>query len=256
MVSRWCSVVLVACVFLGFSASASASAESRYTIVTTIGMIEDVAREVAGDRAEVIGLMGPGVDPHLYKPTRSDVRRLMNADVIFYNGLLLEGKMTDTLVRAATSGKRVHAVTELLDEGFLLEPEAFEGLHDPHVWMDPSAWSRAVEVVRAKLSEHDPEGAPAYRANAEAYRARLAELDAYAERALSSVPEGRRVLVTAHDAFNYFGRRYGYEVIGIQGLSTESEAGVRDIERLVDLLVEREIGAVSCPSSPSLRRPA
>jgi manganese/zinc/iron transport system substrate-binding protein len=249
MVSRWCSVVLVACVFLGFSASASASAESRYTIVTTIGMIEDVAREVAGDRAEVIGLMGPGVDPHLYKPTRSDVRRLMNADVIFYNGLLLEGKMTDTLVRAATSGKRVHAVTELLDEGYLLEPEAFEGLHDPHVWMDPSAWSRAVEVVRAKLSEHDPEGAPAYRANAEAYRARLAELDAYAERALSSVPEGRRVLVTAHDAFNYFGRRYGYEVIGIQGLSTESEAGVRDIERLVDLLVEREIGAVFVEST-------
>lgn len=249
MVSRWCSVVLVACVFLGFSASASASAESRYTIVTTIGMIEDVAREVAGDRAEVIGLMGPGVDPHLYKPTRSDVRRLMNADVIFYNGLLLEGKMTDTLVRAATSGKRVHAVTELLDEGYLLEPEAFEGLHDPHVWMDPSAWSRAVEVVRAKLSEHDPEGAPAYRANAEAYRARLAELDAYAERALSSVPEGRRVLVTAHDAFNYFGRRYGYEVIGIQGISTESEAGVRDIERLVDLLVEREIGAVFVEST-------
>ncbi len=212
-------------------------------------MIEDVAREVAGDRAEVIGLMGPGVDPHLYKPTRSDVRRLMNADVIFYNGLLLEGKMTDTLVRAATSGKRVHAVTELLDEGYLLEPEAFEGLHDPHVWMDPSAWSRAVEVVRAKLSEHDPEGAPAYRANAEAYRARLAELDAYAERALSSVPEGRRVLVTAHDAFNYFGRRYGYEVIGIQGISTESEAGVRDIERLVDLLVEREIGAVFVEST-------
>ncbi len=247
MALRWWSVAVAACVFLGLAGPASAGA--RYTIVTTIGMIEDVAREVAGDRAEVIGLMGPGVDPHLYKPTRSDVRRLMNADVIFYNGLLLEGKMTDTLVRAATSGKRVHAVTELLDEGYLLEPEAFEGLHDPHVWMDPSAWSRAVEVVRAKLSEHDPEGAPSYRANAEAYRAKLAELDAYAERALSSVPEGRRVLLTAHDAFNYFGRRYGYEVIGIQGLSTESEAGVRDIERLVDLLVEREIGAVFVEST-------
>jgi manganese/zinc/iron transport system substrate-binding protein len=251
MVSRWLGVVLAACALLGLARPALA--DDRYTIVATIGMIEDVAREVAGDRAEVIGLMGPGVDPHLYKPTRSDVRRLMNADVIFYNGLLLEGKMTDSLVRAATSGKKVYAVTELLDEAYLLEPEAFDGLYDPHVWMDPSAWSKTVDVVREKLSEHDPAGAETYRQNAEAYQATLAELDAYAERVLSSVPEGRRVLVTAHDAFNYFGKRYGYEVVGIQGISTESEAGVRDIERLVDLLVEREVGAVFVESTVSER---
>ncbi|RMH10572.1 MAG: manganese transporter [Planctomycetota bacterium] len=224
-----------------------------YTIVATVGMIEDLARHVAGDRAQVIGLMGSGVDPHLFKPTRSDVQQILNADVIFYNGLLLEGKMTDTLVRAATSGKKVYAVTELLDEKYLLEPEGFHGLYDPHVWMDPSAWAQALDVVRAKLVEFDPEGAAVYDENARDYARRLAELDAYAERVLSSVPEEQRVLVTAHDAFNYFGRRFGYEVVGIQGLSTESEAGVQDIERLVDLLVERKIKAVFVESTVSER---
>ncbi len=230
-----------------------AETNEQYQIVATVGMIEDVARSVAGERAEVIGLMGAGVDPHLYKPTRSDIRRLMGADVIFYNGLLLEGKMADSLIRAATGGKKVHAVTELLDEQYLLEPEEFEGLYDPHIWMDPDAWSRTIDVIRDKLTEFDAEGADSYKRNAEAYRARLSELDAYAERVLSSVPESQRVLVTAHDAFNYFGRRFGYEVVGIQGLSTESEAGVRDIENLVDLLVSRNIGAVFVESTVSDR---
>ncbi len=237
-----------------FTLACESRAESEnYTVVATIGMVRDIASNVAGDRAEVIGLMGSGVDPHLYKPTRSDVKRLMDADVIFYNGLLLEGKMTDSLIRAATGGKKVYAVTELLDEKYLLEPEEFAGLYDPHVWMDPSAWSRAVDAVRDKLIEFDPAGAEVYERNALAYQEQLAELDAYAERVLASVPEGQRVLVTAHDAFNYFGKRFGYEVVGIQGLSTESEAGVRDIERLVDLLVERDIKAVFVESTVSER---
>ena len=231
----------------------AAGSEAPLAIVATTGMAGDIARNVAGERAEVTVLMGSGVDPHLYSPTRSDVRRMLDADVIFYNGLLLEGKMTDSLIRAAGSGKRVHAVTELLDESYLLEPAEFEGLHDPHVWMDPIAWTKAVEVVRDKLIELDPDGESSYRANAAAYLDELAALDAYAERVLSSVPESRRVLVTAHDAFNYFGERYNYEVVGIQGISTESEAGVRDIERLVDLLVERQIGAVFVESTVSER---
>ena len=229
------------------------SRQSGYTVVATVGMVADIARAVAGDRAEVIGLMGSGVDPHLYKPTRSDVERMLAADVIFYNGLLLEGKMTDSLVRAATAGKKVSAVTELLDEQYLLEPAEFHGLYDPHVWMDPSAWVRAVEVVRDKLTEYDPDGEPVYDANAAAYTGQLAALERYAAGVLASVPEQQRVLVTAHDAFNYFGRRFGYEVVGIQGLSTESEAGVQDIERLVDMLVEREIGAVFVESTVSPR---
>jgi len=227
--------------------------EGEYTIVTTVGMVTDIVRAVAGDRAEVVGLMGAGVDPHLYKPTRSDVERLLSADVIFYNGLLLEGKMTDSLVRAATAGKKVFAVTELLDERYLLEPEGFHGLYDPHVWMDPAAWAKAVDVVRDKLVEYDPGGEASYRERAAAYAEQLAELDSYAVGVLASVPEPKRVLVTAHDAFNYFGQRFGYEVVGIQGLSTESEAGVRDIERLVDLLVERKIQAVFVESTVSER---
>ncbi|MAY73352.1 MAG: manganese transporter [Phycisphaerae bacterium] len=224
-----------------------------YTVVCTVGMITDIVRAVAGERAEVIGLMGTGVDPHLYRPTRSDVQRIVDADVVFYNGLLLEGKMTDSLLRAKGAGKSVYAVTELLDKAYLLAPDGFDGHHDPHVWMDPKAWSRSVEVVRDAMMEIDADGADVYRSNADAYLAQLAELDAYAERVLLSVPEAQRVLVTAHDAFNYFGRRFGYEVVGIQGISTESEAGVRDIERLVDLLVERNVGAVFVESTVSDR---
>jgi manganese/zinc/iron transport system substrate-binding protein len=236
----------------GESSEARAEGEP-YRVVATIGMVTDIVRAVAGDRAEVKGLMGTGIDPHLYKPTRSDIERVMSADLIFYNGLLLEGKMTDALIRAATSGKPVHAVTELIDESKLLEPEAFEGLYDPHVWMDPAAWMLAVEAVRDQLIAFDPAGESTYQANADAYLEKLAQLDAYAERALASVPENQRVLVTAHDAFNYFGDRFGYEVVGIQGLSTESEAGVKDIEKLVDLLVDRNIAAVFVESTVSDR---
>ncbi|MEM7577901.1 MAG: zinc ABC transporter substrate-binding protein [Planctomycetota bacterium] len=226
---------------------------SGYHIVGTVGMVTDVVAQVAGDRATVEGLIGSGIDPHSYKPTRSDLSRLMAADVIFYNGLMLEGKMADALIRAATSGKKVFPVTELLDEQFLLEPDEFEGQYDPHVWMDPSAWAKAVAVVRDQLSAYDPAGTEVYAANAAATIAKIEVLEDYAERVLSSVPESRRVLVTAHDAFNYFGRRFGYEVLGIQGLSTESEAGVQDIERLVTLLVERQVGAVFVESTVSQR---
>jgi manganese/zinc/iron transport system substrate-binding protein len=201
-------------------------------------------RQVAGGRAEVTALMGEGVDPHLYRATRSDIARMLEAELVFYNGLLLEGKMTDALVRVARAGKPVFAVTELIDESWLLAPPGFQGHFDPHVWMDPRAWAKAVEVVRGRLAEVDPEGGEAYRANAAHYLQRLADLDAYAERVLATVPAERRVLVTAHDAFNYFGRRYGFEVMGIQGISTESEAGLKRIEELVAVLVARKIPAV------------
>ena len=253
---RLIGLVLMAC---GVALSGCERAQAKdaptetYSIVATVGMVADVVRAVAGDRAEVTGLMGSGIDPHLYKPTRADVQHLMRADVVFYNGLLLEGKMTDALIRAATAGRKVHAVTELMSDAVLLEPDEFEGLYDPHVWMDPSAWMHTIDVVRDKLSEYDPDGAATYADNARALRDRFGALDAYAERVLGSVPEDQRVLVTAHDAFNYFGRRYGYQVVGIQGISTESEAGVQDIEKLVDLLVERNVGAVFVESTVAER---
>ncbi|MDF1584974.1 metal ABC transporter solute-binding protein, Zn/Mn family [Marinimicrococcus flavescens] len=241
----WLGMALAA----GLVAPAAPEAAEPLHAVATIGMVGDVVRNVGGERVEVTTLMGEGVDPHLYKTTRTDIARMLQADIVFYNGLMLEGKMTDALVRVAGAGRRVHAVTELLPESFLLEPPEFAGAFDPHVWMDPTAWTRSVEVIRDKLVEADPEGAEAYRAAAEAYAAELQRLDAYAEEVLASVPEERRVLVTAHDAFNYFGRRYGFRVEGIQGLSTDSEAGLRRIEELVDLLVELEIPAVFIEST-------
>lgn len=215
-----------------------------YDITATTGMVTDIVRNVAGDRARVVGIIGEGVDPHLYVPTRSNVASLMDADVVFYSGLLLEGKMTDTLIRVATSGRPVYAVTELVDEASLLEPEEFSGLFDPHLWMDVSGWILAVRAVAGTLSEFDPVDAAGYTARADTYSTTLEQLHEYALQVLGSIPEQQRVLVTAHDAFNYFGHAYGLEVMGIQGVSTESEAGLDDINRLVETLVSRRIRAV------------
>lgn len=234
-------------------AAALAQGRAPLNVLATIAMIGDVVREIGAERTRVEVLMGPGVDPHLYKATREDVAKMLRADVIFYNGLVLEGKMSDAFVRVARTGKPVYAVTELLPEEELIEPEGTDGLYDPHVWMDPRAWSRAAELIAEKLIVHDPAGEPAFRRNLAALKARIVALDAYAERAIATIPERQRVLVTAHDAFNYFSRRYGIEVLGIQGLSTESEAGVRRIQELVELLVERQIPAVFVETSVSDR---
>ncbi|WP_029010269.1 metal ABC transporter solute-binding protein, Zn/Mn family [Azospirillum halopraeferens] len=226
-----------------------ATAAEPLRVVATTGMIADLVRAVAGERAEVVQLMGAGVDPHLYRATRTDMAAMLRADVIFYNGLLLEGRMTDAFVRVATSGKPVHAVTELIGEERLLEPDGADGHYDPHVWMDPTAWAGALTVVRDALVARDPAGEPAYRAGADGYHADLDRLHAYSKDVLDSVPPQRRVLVTAHDAFGYFGRAYGFEVVGIQGLSTESEAGLQAVESIVGLLVERRIPAVFVEST-------
>ena len=231
----------------GAAAAAAGGAAARdypYRVTATTGMVADIVRQVAGDRGEVTAIIGEGVDPHLYVPTRSDVAALMEADIVFYSGLLLEGKMTDTLIKVARGGRAVHAVTELVDESALLAPEEFAGHYDPHLWMDVSGWMQAVDAVAGALAAFDPDGADGYRERAGTYRDTLQELHAYALRVVGSVPERQRILVTAHDAFNYFGRAYGLEVEGIQGMSTESEAGLDRINRLVDLLVTREIGAV------------
>lgn len=220
-----------------------------YRIATTTGMVTDIVRNVADKRAEVIGIIGQGVDPHLYNPTRNDVATLMNADVIFYSGLLLEGKMGDVLVRLARKGKPVFAVTELIDPSYLLEPEAFQGHYDPHVWMDVKGWMKTVEVIANALSDYDPANRSYYQTNAAAYLEKMKALDHYASTTINTIPEGYRVMVTAHDAFSYFGRAYGLEVIGIQGISTESEAGLKDINELVDLLVKRNIKAVFVETS-------
>ncbi|QDS86960.1 Periplasmic zinc-binding protein TroA precursor [Rosistilla ulvae] len=217
-------------------------------VLTTTGMVADLARNVGGDQVEVVQLLGPGTDPHLYKPTRDDVQSILGADVVFYSGLMLEGKMGDTLVRAGRS-KPVWAVTEAIDETYLLEPEDAQGHFDPHVWNDIQAWSQCIEVVRKALADFDPDHADDYQANAAKYQQQLSELHEFGLRSMQTIPAENRILVTSHDAFNYFGRAYDLQVLGVQGLSTESEAGLQRINGLVDLLIDKKVRAVFVESS-------
>lgn len=224
-------------------------ATAALNIVTTTGMIGDVARHVAGDHALVTSLMGEGVDPHLYTPRASDVRRILAAELVLYNGLMLEGRMETIFKRAAERGRRVHAVAEGLDKAYLLANADQPGHPDPHVWMDVKAWGLVTLEISKALCQADPEHCDDYERNAKAYVEQLEVLDAFMRDALHSVPKSHRVLVTAHDAFSYFGRAYDVEVLGIQGVSTESEAGIADINAIVDLLVSRKIPAVFVESS-------
>ncbi|SFU74262.1 metal ABC transporter solute-binding protein, Zn/Mn family [Halomonas korlensis] len=225
---------------------------SQLQVVATTGMIADVLREVGGDRVEVHGLMGPGVDPHLYRQTRSDVIAMTRADAVFWNGLYLEAQLEEFLERLGERSP-VYAVAESVPQEARLADEAYADQSDPHVWMDPGRWRYVVEAIRDALEELAPDHADIFEANARDYLVELEALDAYAREVLSSVPENARVLVTAHDAFGYFGDAYDFEVLGIQGFSTESEAGLARIESLVDLLVTRDIGAIFVETSVSDR---
>lgn len=216
--------------------------------VCTTGMVADLVRNVGGERVQVSQIMGEGVDPHLYKASPGDVNLLNGADVIFYSGLHLEGKMADVFVRMARK-KPTFAVTEYVPEDKVLDNH--EGAFDPHLWFDVSLWAEAAGAVRDALKAFDPKHADEYQARADNYQSELRKLHEYAKIQLATVPKERRVLVTAHDAFRYFGRAYEVEVRGIQGISTESEAGVKEINTLVSFLVEKQIKAVFVESSVS-----
>lgn len=217
-------------------------------VVATTSLIADTASRIAGPHARVEGLMGPGVDPHLYKASESDVRRLAEADLVLYNGLHLEGKMGDILTKMAHS-RPVVAVTEEISQDQLREPPELAGQYDPHVWFDVSLWEKTLDPIARELSALDPAHAADYKANAETLRAELTGLDAWVKQQIGGIPEQQRVLVTAHDAFGYFGRRYGMEVIGLQGISTLSEAGLHDVERVVDVVLARKVKAIFVESS-------
>jgi len=221
----------------------------RLRVVATTGMVADLATRVGGDRVDVRTLMGPGVDPHLYRPTPGDLRVLEAADVVLYNGLLLEGRMVEVLERLGAK-KSVVAVAEGLGHS---EPGEGSGLGDhhldPHVWFDVARWARALDRVKEALSARDPAGRDEYERRARDYAVELAELDAWCRAELRAVPESRRVLITAHDAFGYFGRAYGVEVHGLQGVSTDSEASLAEVRRLVELIAARGVRAVFVESS-------
>lgn len=217
-------------------------------VVATVSMLADAVRAVGGNRVEVTSLLGEGVDPHTYRPTRADIARLSAVDLVVANGLHLEAQLDETL-KALSRSKPVLFAAEKIPAAQLLTDEDYKDRKDPHVWMDPKLWAVVVEAVRDALIARDPAGRAAYETGAKNYVAEIQRLDAYAAKVLKSVPESSRVLVTAHDAFSYFGRAYGFEVEGIQGLSTESEAGLKRIEQLVALLVAKKIRAVFVESS-------
>jgi manganese/zinc/iron transport system substrate-binding protein len=220
-----------------------AAAQERLNVVATTGMIADAAQEVGGDLVEVRALMGPGVDPHSFRQTRTDIIAMNDADLVLWNGWYLEAQLEEFLLELGQQ-KPVVAVAEALPENLLIGSEDYEGRFDPHVWMNPNLWAHVVLATRDAMIDVHPEGEEQFNANAEAYLEELRDLARYATEVLTTVPVESRVVLSSHDAFNYFGNAYGYEVLGIQGLSTESEAGLQRIGELVELLVEREIGAV------------
>ena len=230
------------------SSSTGISSQKPIRVVTTIGMITDIVQNVGGTRVDATGLMGPGIDPHLYKASEGDVARLAGANLIFYNGLHLEGKIAGVLERMQDRIKTV-AVTHDIDRGILLAPPEFEGAYDPHVWFDVTLWMKAVERVRDTLIEVDKDSAELYRANTKDYLAKLEDLHDYVTQQAERVAPEQRVLVTAHDAFNYFGRVYGFEVRGLQGISTAAEAGTADVQALVQFIVKHRIPAMFVETS-------
>ena len=241
-------VVLAACGSVARGEAGEDLARRPIRVVTTTGMITDLVTNVGGERVDVTGLMGPGVDPHLYKASERDVILLAEADAIFYNGLHLEAKMSDVFEKIRGRIVTV-AVTEHIDRSRLLAPPEFEGAYDPHLWFDVSLWMKAAERVRDALADLDPGRARLYRRNAEVYLDKLDGLHSYVAAQARRVPERKRVLITAHDAFNYFARAYDFEVKALQGISTATEAGTGDVRALADFIVQRRIPAVFVETS-------
>jgi manganese/zinc/iron transport system substrate-binding protein len=247
---------LLASLFASLAALAAAcgpagafQSEGKVKAIATVGMITDVVKQVGGEHVEAVSLMKAGVDPHLYKASQGDIAKLEQADIIFYNGLHLEGKMARIFEQMAKFKPTV-AVSDNIDRSLLRSGKQTGGTeYDPHIWFNVRLWMTATETIRDALTRIDPANAESYRNNAARYLQRLEELDREAAEKIASIPEQSRVLVTAHDAFGYFGEAYGIEVRGLQGLSTASEAGTKDVADLRDFLVERGIKAIFIESS-------
>lgn len=229
--------------------AASFSAQATMNIVTTTGMIADLTKNIGGSAVKVTPLMGTGVDPHLYKATQGDLRKLMKADVILYNGLHLEGKMQEIFEKMARK-KPVYAVAENLPADKLLTDQAHS---DPHVWFDIELWLKVGDNVLAALIKHNPKHKAQFKANAQQYFAKLTQLHNWTKQQIASIPQQQRILITAHDAFGYFGQAYGLQVRGLQGISTAAEFGLQDIKQLKDIIVANQIKAVFVESSVSPR---
>lgn len=225
--------------------------DGKLYIVTTTAMVADAVINVVGENAEVVSLMGPGVDPHLYKATQGDLQKITDADMIFYNGLHLEGKMTEIFEKMAKS-KPIYAIADGINKKRLLtvsEKGVKPATYDPHIWFNVDLWSETLAGIAAQVGKVDPDNADYYNQKAVHYKAVLAKLHSKAGFKLSTIPNAQRILITSHDAFGYFGKAYKFEVMGLQGMSTASEFGLQDVKQLVDYIVEKKIKAVFVESS-------
>lgn len=221
----------------------------KLNVVTTTSMITDLVKNVGADMINVQGLMGAGVDPHLYKASAGDVTKLSGADIIFYNGLHLEGKLVEVFEKMGSSVKSQVALGEHLDKGTLIGSDYFASNYDPHVWFNIQYFKQFVGVVVDELSAKDPKNSVNYIANGDAFIAKLNGLEMQIKSVIETLPVEKRILVTAHDAFNYFGKSYGFEVVGLQGLSTATEAGVQDVQRLSQFIIDKQVKAIFIESS-------
>lgn len=221
----------------------------KLSVVTTTSMITDLVKNVGGDLIEVQGLMGAGVDPHLYKASAGDVTKLSGADIIFYNGLHLEGKLVEVFEKMSSSTKTQVALGEFLDKSTLIGSDYFASNYDPHVWFNIQYFKQFVNTVVSTLSEKDPKNSATYSINGNAYLKKLDALEEEVNGIIGTLPKEKRILVTAHDAFNYFGQRYDFNVVGLQGLSTATEAGVKDVQRLSQFIIDNDVKAIFIESS-------
>jgi manganese/zinc/iron transport system substrate-binding protein len=241
--------------FLSFSLASLAIAPLAYAggraqVVATTGMIADTVRRIGGEHVDVTGLMGSGIDPHSYRQTRSDIVALARADLVFWNGLNLEAQLI-SLINKIAATKPVIAVGDAVPRDLIARHPSYANQPDPHVWMVPDLWRHAAVAVRDALSAQFPEGATEFATNYEAFDAEMTAVQSYGQEIISTIPKEKRILVTAHDAFGYFGRAFDFDVVGIQGISTASEAGLYRIQEVVNLLVERDIRAVFVETSVS-----
>lgn len=243
-------LAFVSVFFLNSCSRPTESTNKKISIVTTTGMIKDAAINIIGDNAEIVSLMGPGVDPHLYKATQGDLEKLTNADIIFYNGLHLEGKMGEVMEKLGRS-KPVIAISKDIPDSLLRTVPGFQGTHDPHIWFDVSLWKNATKTITSFMLQYDSLHSTEYQSNSQRYLATLDSLHEKTKTRILEIPEMQRALVTAHDAFGYFGDAYGIEVRGLQGISTVAEFGLRDVTDLVDFIISRKIKAIFVETSVS-----
>ncbi len=242
-------ITLVLVVTLLLSCKNEKKNNDKLNVVTTTTMITDLLHNIGGDLINLQGLMGSGVDPHLYKASEGDVAKLVNADIIFYNGIHLEGKLVEVFEKMGHNNNKTVAIAEGLDKSTLINSELFQGNYDPHIWFDVTYWKDATRFIVKKLSEKLPEHKTIFEENGKIYLAKLTTLKAKITSIVETLPKEKRVLVTAHDAFSYFGRSFGFEVLGLQGLSTATEAGVKDVQKLAAFIIDKNIKAVFIESS-------